>query len=65
MQKTKSNRYDIKQEIDGSWDIFDIFTGTPVVVAGKRMIGFREDTSRQLVAMLNAQNILRRASLEF
>ena len=65
MQKTKYVRFDIKKEADGSWVVFDIFTGMPVVVAGREMLGFREDISRQLVGMLNAQDMLRRASLGF
>jgi hypothetical protein len=49
MQKTKYERFDINKEADGSWVIFDIFTGLPVVVAGRKILDFREDISRQLV----------------
>jgi predicted thioesterase len=61
MQTTSYERYKIKQEPDGSWLVFDIFTGMPVVVAGKMMVGFREELSRELLGLLNAHDILRRA----
>jgi hypothetical protein len=65
MQKTKYVKFDIKKEADGSWVVFDIFRGIPAVVASRKMLGFREDISRQLLGRLNAQDMLRRASLGF
>ncbi|PZM08948.1 hypothetical protein CPY51_27470 [Rhizobium tubonense] len=65
LQKTKLERFDTKQEIDRSWMVFDIFTGMPVTFAGRAMHGLGEQVARELVGMLNAQDMLRRASLGF
>ncbi|PZM15012.1 hypothetical protein [Rhizobium tubonense] len=63
MQKVKYHRFDVKREIDGSWTVFDVFTGMSVMFAGRAMRGLEGEISRQLVNMLNDRDVLRRASL--
>jgi hypothetical protein len=60
MQKTKFGRFDVKQEIDDSWTVFDIFTGMPVIFAGRAMRGLEKEISQKLVVMLNARDMVRR-----
>jgi hypothetical protein len=47
------NRYDVRQEPDGSWTIYDKFTGWPGEFDGVRMVGMREWDARELVVLVN------------
>ncbi|MER9657249.1 hypothetical protein NKJ26_27855 [Mesorhizobium sp. M0152] len=29
-----TRRYDVRQEPDGTWTVFDVFTGLPAIVSG-------------------------------
>jgi hypothetical protein len=63
MQKARFHRFGMREEHDGSWLVYDIFTGMPVVVSGQQMIGFRKEISRQLTSMLNVHDVFRRMCL--
>ncbi|MBS3652455.1 hypothetical protein KEU06_28110 [Pseudaminobacter sp. 19-2017] len=48
-------RYDLKQEHDGSWTVIDVATGLPAEVDGVELIGLDFDEADDLV---NALTIL-------
>jgi hypothetical protein len=54
------NRYDLRKEDDGSWTVFDIFTGMPAEVNGIPQDGLEMEQADDLVDLLNLQYIRRR-----
>ncbi|MCK4205297.1 hypothetical protein J3U99_11015 [Brucella pituitosa] len=54
------NRYDLRKEDDGSWTVFDIFTGMPAEVNGIPQDGLEMQQADDLVDLLNLQYIRRR-----
>ena len=54
------NRYDLRKEDDGSWTVFDIFTGMPAEVNGIPQDGLEMEQADDLVELLNLQYIRRR-----
>jgi hypothetical protein len=54
------NRYNLRKEYDGSWTVFDIFTGMPAEVNGIPQDGLEMEQADDLVDLLNLQYIRRR-----
>jgi hypothetical protein len=54
------NRYDMRKENDGSWTVFDIFTGLPAKVKGVLQDGLDMEQADDLVDLLNYLDIKRR-----
>lgn len=62
-RKRTENRYDFRRESDGSWTVFDIFTGHAAVTPGGQMCdGLDMETADDLVDLLNGLDIKRRGS---
>ncbi len=57
MQK---NRYDLRQEPDGTWTVYDIFTGMPAEVNDVPQFGLEMEKADDLVDLLNYLYISRR-----
>jgi len=47
-------RYDTRREMDGTWTVFDIFTGVAVRAGASVAIGMEEEFARYLVDIMNA-----------
>lgn len=54
------NRYDMQQEKDGTWTVFDIFTGLPAEVNDVPQDGLEMEQADDLVDLLNLLYIRRR-----
>lgn len=55
------NRYDLRKEPDGTWTVFDIFTGMPAQVNDVEQIGLELEQADDLVDLLNLLYIRRRS----
>lgn len=55
------NRYNLRQEDDGTWTVFDIFTGLPVEVNEAEQVGLEMEQADDLVDLLNLLYIKRRS----
>ncbi|WP_376742145.1 hypothetical protein [Ensifer canadensis] len=55
------NRYDLRQEPDGTWTVFDIFTGMPALVNEVEQVGLELEQADDLVDLLNLLYIRRRS----
>lgn len=60
-------RYDLRREADGTWTVFDMFTGRPAVVSGAVQVdeglqatGLELEEADDLVDLMNLQDIRRR-----
>lgn len=58
-QNKPENRYDMRREDDGSWTVFDIFTGFPAEVNGIPQDGLEMEIADDLVDLLNAEYLAR------
>lgn len=56
-------RYDMRDEPDGTWTVFDIFTGLPAVVDDVPLIGLEMEEADDLVDLLNFKDARRRGLL--
>ena len=54
------NRYDMRSEDDGTWTVYDIFTGFPAEVNGVAQDHLDMEIADDLVDLLNADYIARR-----
>ncbi|MDX1045497.1 hypothetical protein GOL40_19555 [Sinorhizobium medicae] len=54
------NRYNLRQEDDGTWTVFDIFTGLPAEVNDVAQVGLDMEQADDLVDLLNLLYIKRR-----
>lgn len=54
------NRYDMRRDADGTWCVYDIFTGQTVEVNGVPQDGPDMEIADDLVDLLNAEYINRR-----
>nr|WP_085044163.1 hypothetical protein [Ensifer aridi] len=54
------NRYDLRQEANGTWTVFDIFTGLPARVNDLEQVGLEMEQADDLVDVLNLLYIKRR-----
>jgi hypothetical protein len=52
--------YGRRIEIDGSWSIYHVFTGTPAEVSGHLMIGMTQSGATEGMVFLNRRNERRR-----
>jgi hypothetical protein len=60
-----TQRYDIREEPDGTWTVFDVFTGWPAeLVDGRPAIGFDAKEADDLVDLMNSQDARRRGVLK-
>ncbi|CTQ67229.1 hypothetical protein [Roseibium alexandrii] len=57
-------RYDIREEEDGMWTVFDIFTGLPAEVNGEILIGLDIQEADDAVDLMNAIDLKRRGEIE-
>ncbi|MDX0966450.1 hypothetical protein GOL81_25145 [Sinorhizobium medicae] len=55
------NRYDLRQDADGTWTVFDIFTGLPARVNDVEQVGLDSEQADDLVDLLNLLYIKRRS----
>ncbi|MCO6423872.1 hypothetical protein JT737_19385 [Sinorhizobium meliloti] len=55
------NRYNLRQEDDGTWTVFDIFTGLPAEVNEVEQVGLEMERADDLVDLLNLLYIKRRS----
>ncbi|MDK1494435.1 hypothetical protein QN219_31300 [Sinorhizobium sp. 7-81] len=55
------NRYELRKETDGTWTIFDIFTGMPARVNDVEQVGLEIEKADVLVDLLNEFYTMRRA----
>jgi hypothetical protein len=46
-------RYDLREELDGSWTVFDIFTGVAAEIFDEPMIGLAIDEADDVIEILN------------
>jgi len=53
-------RYDLRQELDGTWTVFDVFTGLPVVEDGVPLIDMPMEEADDLLDLLNSRDKKRR-----
>ncbi len=60
MRDHLTNRYSTRIEPDGTWTIFDLFTGLPADYYGRPTTLMDEDNSRSLCIVMNALDKQRR-----
>ncbi|KAA3452739.1 hypothetical protein C7I87_00740 [Mesorhizobium sp. SARCC-RB16n] len=53
-------RYDLRKDPDGTWTVFDVFTGQPAMVEGRPAVGLNMEWADDLVDLLNADDLKRR-----
>jgi len=53
-------RYRLRQELDHTWTVFDIFTGVAVSMGASVVVGMDEEFALGLAAVLNAAYALQR-----
>ncbi|AMX97127.1 hypothetical protein EOA22_05250 [Mesorhizobium sp. M7A.F.Ca.US.014.04.1.1] len=53
-------RYDLKKEPNGTWTVFDVFTGQPAEPDGHPATGLDMEYADDLVDLLNAADLKRR-----
>ncbi|TJU94259.1 MAG: hypothetical protein E5Y02_32865 [Mesorhizobium sp.] len=52
-------RYDLRRDPDGSWTVFDVFTGQPADEWGAPAEHLDQPYAEHLAAMLNAEDLKR------
>jgi hypothetical protein len=58
-------RYDLRREPDGTWTVFDVFTGWPAEMAdGWSATGFDAEEADEIVEIMNLQDARRRGVLK-
>ncbi|ESZ77834.1 hypothetical protein X726_00735 [Mesorhizobium sp. L103C105A0] len=56
-------RYGVRREPDGTWTVFDVFTGLPANVAGHPSVDLPDmEYAEELAAILNANDLKQRLS---
>jgi hypothetical protein len=55
MNSQSNNRYNLRQEPNGLWTVYDIFTGEPAEVNGIPQNGLDMEIADDLVDLLNCQ----------
>jgi hypothetical protein len=59
-----TQRYDVRQEPNGTWTVFDVFTGWPALIDGKvPAIGLHSGEAGDLAKLMNLQDAKRRGML--
>lgn len=59
-----NQRYDLRKELDGTWTVFDVFTGWAAEVNGGPAIRLDAQDADDLVDLLNYQDAKRRSTLK-
>ena len=57
-------KYEPRQQADGNWAVYDVFTGLPTVVNSFFTIDLPRDQADYLSDLLNVQDAKRRATAE-
>lgn len=47
------DQYQVRKETDGTWTVFNIFTGWPVIMVEREMTGMKQKDADELAEMLN------------
>lgn len=55
MARKLLSRYDIKRELDGTWTVYDIFTGVAYALGASVAIGMQEEFAVTLKNILNQE----------
>jgi len=55
-------RYDIRQEKNGLWTVFDILTGLPAASDGRDLANLEREDAKDIADHLNREHIGRRRS---
>lgn len=50
---TKSGRYDRRLETNGTWTVFDAFTGHPAEVGSRQTTGMQIADAEEMIRILN------------
>ncbi|RVK95643.1 hypothetical protein CN150_14725 [Sinorhizobium meliloti] len=60
-----NQRYSLKREPDGTWTVFDVFSGEPAVLGPDRLSSqLSPEEGHEVVGLLNLLDALRRDILE-
>ncbi|RVI36674.1 hypothetical protein CN202_01825 [Sinorhizobium meliloti] len=60
-----NQRYSVKREPDGTWTVFDVFSGEPAVLGPDRLSSqLSPEEANEVVGLLNLLDALRRDILE-
>ena len=57
-------RYDMRKEIDGTWTVFDMFTGRPAEVNGVPIMHLDIEEADDAIDLLNSLDIERQRNTE-
>lgn len=63
MTRRTDNRYDARREEDGTWTVYDIFTGTATLWENRILHGLDADDADDLVDLMNSRNADARRSI--
>jgi hypothetical protein len=63
MPSRPHDRYRLRQEGDGSWTIYDIFTGLPAIVAARELSNLEIRNADETNELLNKYDLERRQAL--
>lgn len=61
---TVASRYDLRKEKDGTWTVYDIFTGLPAEVNGTPLMMLEIEEADDAIDILNRLDDERRASTQ-
>ncbi|PWK65850.1 hypothetical protein [Aminobacter sp. AP02] len=53
-------RYNLRKEANGTWTVYDVFTGLPARVKGVEQVWLEMEQADDLVDLLNLQDARRR-----
>lgn len=59
-----TQRYDMRQDRDGSWSVIDIFTGQPVLVNERAMRGMDVQDADEMAELLNIRDEKKRKAMK-
>ncbi|MBZ9983175.1 MULTISPECIES: hypothetical protein [unclassified Mesorhizobium] len=59
-----ANRYALRMDLPQSWAIIDVFTGQPVVVRQRAMVGMSPSDANAMVDQMNVRDVKRREKAE-
>ncbi|MFP3547321.1 hypothetical protein SB748_28325 [Rhizobium sp. SIMBA_035] len=59
-QPSETNRFGVRLEGDGTWTVFDVFTGWPADYDGRFLDGLDQGPANSLCAVVNALDKRRR-----
>ncbi|TPL53690.1 hypothetical protein FJ942_19385 [Mesorhizobium sp. B2-4-2] len=59
-----ANRYALRMDLPQSWAIIDVFTGQPVVVRQRAMVGMSPRDANAMVDQMNVRDVERREKAE-